>query len=119
MKKLPQSVSKRTACPIATTLDLLGDKWTLLIIRDIALFDRHKNKDFQDAGEGIPTNILADRLRTLVGVGLLEKCPYQSNPPRYEYHLTDAGKGLLPVLEAMAVWAKTYVKGVRIPRLGK
>ncbi len=116
MKKLDRSVARRSACPIATTLDVLGDKWTLLIIRDIALFDKHRNKDFQDAGENIPTNILADRLKMLVQYGILEKRPYQDNPPRYEYHLTAAGRGLLPVLEAMATWAGTHVQGVKPPR---
>ncbi len=117
MKKLSTSVSKRSDCPIATTLDVIGDKWTLLVIRDIGLFDKHKNKDFQEASEKIPTNILADRLRRLVKLGLVEKRLYQSNPPRYEYYLTDAGMGLMPVLKSMAVWAQKYVKGMSIPAL--
>ena len=115
MKKLNKATSKRTNCPIATTLDLLGDKWTLLIIRDIGLFGKHRNKDFQDAGERIPTNILANRLKLLVESGLVEKSPYQDNPPRYEYHLTEAGQGLVPVLQSMAVWADQYVAGVKLP----
>ncbi len=116
MKKLGKSVSKRTACPIATTLDIIGDKWTLLIIRDIAIFNKHKNKDFQDAGEKIPTNILADRLKDLVSNKLLEKRLYQNNPPRYEYYLTDAGKGLIPVIKTMAVWAEKYITGIKTPK---
>ena len=112
MKKLGKSVSKRSLCPIATTLDVVGDKWTLLVIRDIGLFDKHRNKDFQEAGERIPTNILADRLRRLVKQGVVEKRLYQNNPPRYEYHLTDAGIGLLPVLKSMAEWARKYIKGI-------
>lgn len=116
MKKLDKSASKRSACPIATALDVVGDKWSLLIIRDMALFDKHKNKDFQDAVEGIPTNILANRLKLLVDNGLIEKRPYQDNPLRYEYHLTDAGKGLLPVLKSLAVWSENHVKGIKIPK---
>ncbi len=115
MKKISRSVSKRSSCPIATTLDVIGDKWSLLVIRDIRLFGRHRNKDFQQAGEGIPTNILADRLKTLVNKGLLEKHLYQDNPPRYEYYLTEAGEGLLPVIMSMAVWAENYIKGIKIP----
>lgn len=115
VKKLSRSTSRRSGCPIATTLDVIGDKWTLLIIRDIGLFGKHRNKDFQDAGEGIPTNILANRLKLLVENGLLEKRLYQEHPPRYEYFLTDAGKGLVPVLESMATWAQQYVKGIGIP----
>lgn len=117
MKKLRKSLSKRSLCPIATTLDIIGDKWTLLIVRDIGLFDKHKNKDFQEAGEKIPTNILADRLKTLVKNGLVEKRLYQNNPPRYEYYLTDAGLGLLPVIRAMAAWANEFIEGIRIPQL--
>lgn len=117
MKKLSKSVARRSACPIATTLDIIGDKWTLLIIRDIALFDKHKNKDFQDASEKIPTNILAARLKLLVSNKLLEKRLYQDNPPRYEYYLTEAGRGLVPVIKAMAGWAEKYVSGIKIPKI--
>jgi len=116
MEKLDASLAKRSHCPIATTLDVLGDKWTLLIIRDIGLFDKHKNKDFQEAEEGIPTNILANRLKELVSNGLVEKRLYQNNPPRYDYYLTDAGRGLLPVLKSMATWADEFIDGVNIPK---
>ena len=117
MPKLENAVSKRSPCPIATTLDLIGDKWTLLIIRDIALFGKHRNKDFQEAGERIPTNILASRLKRLVNNGLVEKRPYQDNPLRYEYYLTKAGEGLLPILKAMALWAEENISGISIPTL--
>ena len=117
MRKLSKSVSKRSLCPIATTLDVVGDKWSLLVIRDIGLFDKHRNKDFQEAGEGIPTNILADRLKRLEKYGVVERRLYQNNPPRYEYYLTDAGLGLLPVLKSMAKWAQKYVTGINIPDL--
>jgi DNA-binding HxlR family transcriptional regulator len=115
MKKLIPSIPWRSSCPIATTLDLVGDRWTLLIIRDIGLFDKHRYKDFQESSEGIPTNILADRLKLLVDADLVEKVPYQDNPPRYQYHLTDPGKGLLEVVRSMAVWAGKSIKGVNIP----
>lgn len=116
MKKLSNDLSKRSCCPVSTALDIIGDKWTLLIIRDIALFNKHKNKDFQDASENIPTNILADRLKLLVTNQLLEKRLYQNNPPRYEYYLTDAGKGLIPVIKTMADWAEKYISGIKIPK---
>jgi DNA-binding HxlR family transcriptional regulator len=115
MKKLSKSISKRSLCPIATTLEIIGDKWTLLIVRDVGLFDKHKNKDFQEAGEKIPTNILANRLKSLVENGLVEKQLYQNNPPRYGYYLTDAGKGLLPVIRSMAAWAEKHINGIKIP----
>lgn len=107
--------ARRSECPISTTLDIVGDKWSLLLIRDIGLFQKHRNKDFQGAAESIPSNILANRLKQLVKDGLLEKRLYQEHPPRYEYHLTPAGKGLLPVIKAMATWADRYVDGIQIP----
>ena len=113
-KNLNCPAGQRSQCPISSALDFVGDKWSLLIIRDISLFGKHKNKDFQNAGEKIPTNILANRLTSLVKNGLVEKHLYQDKPPRFEYHLTDAGKGLLPVIQSMAVWADSYIDGVSI-----
>lgn len=115
VKRLNRSLAKRSKCPIATALDVVGDKWSLLLIRDIGLFGKHRNKDFQQAAERIPSNILANRLKQLVESGLVEKRLYQQHPPRYEYHLTGAGNGLLPVIKALAKWADRYVDGVRIP----
>ena len=115
MRKSLPAGSRRSNCPIAATLDIVGDKWSLLIVRDIGLFGKHRNKDFQTGVEGIPSNILANRLKWLVTAGLLEKRLYQHNPPRYEYHLTEAGRGLLPVIRSMAAWAERFVDGVRIP----
>lgn len=112
---LPNSIAKRSACPVATTLDLVGDKWSLLIIRDIGLFGRHRNKEFQQASEGIPSNILAARLKALQENGLIRKVPYQDKPPRYEYHLTAAGEDLLPIVREMAKWSAAHVNGVKIP----
>ena len=109
-------MAKRSLCPIATTLDIIGDKWTLLVIRDVGLFGKHKYKDFQEAGEKIPTNILANRLKLLVNHGLVKKRLYQDNPARYEYHLTEAGKGLLPVIKSMAVWAGKHINGIKSPK---
>lgn len=112
---LPAAAAKRSGCPIATTLDLIGDRWTLLLIRDIGLFGKHRNKEFQNGAEGIPSNILASRLKTMVSNGLLEKRIYQNHPPRYEYHLTPAGQGLLEVVRSMALWASRHVEGVQAP----
>ena len=119
MKKLPKSTSKRSPCPVATTLDVIGDKWSLLIIRDIGIYDLHRNKEFQERREGIPSNILASRLKALHKSGLLRKQRYQSNPPRYEYHLTEAGEALLPVVREMALWSANNVAGIRLPNRPK
>jgi DNA-binding HxlR family transcriptional regulator len=111
--------TRRSDCPIASTLDVVGDKWTLLVIRDIGLFGKHRNKDFQAADEGIPSNILASRLKQLVDQGLVEKRLYQAHPPRYEYHLTKPGMELLPIVKSMAKWGVRNIDGVRIPKAPK
>jgi len=89
---------------------LLGDKWTLLVVRDLFL-DRHTFKSFQSSPEGIPSNILADRLKRLEGEGIIRKALYQEHPPRYAYHLTAKGRDLEPVLKAMLTWGSTHMPG--------
>ena len=113
--KLPHTLSRRSTCPIATALDVVGDKWTLLLIRDMGLFEKHRNKDFQTGAEAIPSNILAARLKQLVADGLVGKRQYQAHPPRYEYHLTPSGEALLPVVKALALWASEHVESISLP----
>ena len=115
-KKLPRSVAKRSPCAVATALDLVGDKWTLLIIRDIGFFARHHNKDFRQRVESIPSNILASRLKMLLENGLIQSIPYQNNALRYECFLTESGQGLLPVVKEMAKCGEVHVAGSRMPR---
>ena len=101
---------KRSVCGVACTLDLLGDKWTLLVVRDL-LMGKQTYGELQASPEGIPTNILADRLKRLQAEGVVYKTSYQERPPRYAYHLTDKGKDLLPVLRSMVQWANQHVPG--------
>ena len=77
----------RSRCPIAGALDILGDAWTLLVLRDLLFYDRHRFADFLASGEGISTNVLAARLKRLETCGLVERRRYQERPDRYEYHL--------------------------------
>ncbi|MEZ4707631.1 MAG: helix-turn-helix domain-containing protein [Caldilineaceae bacterium] len=105
------SPSLRSDCPVSAALDIVGDKWTLLIVRDIIINQRHRYGEFANMGEGIPTNILADRLKRLVEFGILEKAPYQQHPPRYEYRLTEKGLDLEPILRAMIQWGLKHVPG--------
>jgi DNA-binding HxlR family transcriptional regulator len=101
---------KRSPCPVASTLDILGDKWTLLVVRD--LFAGKKTySEFQGSPENIPTNILADRLKRLARYEIIEKRPYQTHPVRYEYILTQKGKDLGVVLKAMVHWGETHIRG--------
>jgi len=102
---------KRSVCPITNTLDVVGDKWTLIIIRDLFLGKR-LYQEFLSSPEGISTNILADRLQRLEKAGLIGKAAYQHSPTRYQYTLTEKGMDLKPVLEAMLRWAEKYIPGV-------
>jgi DNA-binding HxlR family transcriptional regulator len=98
----------RSQCPVAASLDLLGDKWSLVVVRDLMIRKR-RYKDFQDSPEGIPTNILANRLRKLEEDGIIKKHPYQEKPVRYEYSLTRKGADLLPVLQQLALWGNKHI----------
>jgi DNA-binding HxlR family transcriptional regulator len=101
----------RSPCPIAGALDVLGDTWTLLVIRDLLYYGKHRFAEFLDSPEGISTNILAERLGRLEERGLVERRRYQDHPPRDEYHLTRRGHDLLPVLGELIKWGKTHVAG--------
>ena len=100
----------RSICPITNTLDLLGDKWTLIIIRDLFL-GKHTYSEFQGSPEGIPTNILAARLKRLLENDLIEKDAYQERPVRYAYSLTDKGKTLAPVVKEIVKWGLNNIPG--------
>jgi DNA-binding HxlR family transcriptional regulator len=100
----------RSVCPIASTLDLVGDKWSLLVVRDL-LHGKTTYTDLSSSPEKIPTNILADRLRRLEAAGLIESSAYQERPTRYAYHLTDKGKALGDILLALVRWGKTHIPG--------
>ncbi len=104
----------RSACPIANVLDIVGDKWTLLVVRDL-MMGKHRYGEFQTSPEAIPTNILAERLKRLEAAGLVKKDFYQDNPPRAEYFLTSKGADLGPILQAMGQWGAQYIPGIVIP----
>lgn len=98
-----------TDCSIAQALDVVGDWWTLLVVRDIA----GGVTRFSDlaAELGVSRKVLTERLAMLVERGVLERRQYSDRPPRSEYHLTDAGRGLLPVLIALQNWGAQHVMG--------
>lgn len=104
----------RSACPVASLLDIVGDKWTLVVVRDLFL-NKHRYGDFLTSSEAIPTNILADRLKRLEAAGIVKRELYQDNPPRAEYFLTTRGADLEPVLSSMLHWGKKYLPGVKGP----
>ena len=98
----------RSDCPIATSLETLGDRWTLVLVRDL-LAGKGKYSDFLDSPEGITTSVLADRLSKMEQAGLVSKKPYQLRPKRYEYALTEKGRALLPMLQEMCRWANRFM----------
>ena len=104
----------RSSCPISGALDLLGDRWTLLVIRDLFL-GCQRYGELADGPEGIPTNILAERLVRLEASGIIRSEPYQRNPVRYAYSLTPRGLELKPVLGALAQWGRRHIAGTKIP----
>ena len=111
----PESVRQaRSGCPIASTLDIVGDRWSLVIIRDM-LTGKARFSHFLASPERITTNILADRLAMMEAAGLVAKTAYQDRPTRYEYALTEAGLGLLPVLQDICRWANRYLPGTWTP----
>ncbi len=101
----------RSKCSIARSLEILGDKWTLLIVRDLMWHGRHTFQALQDAAEGVPSNILADRLRRLMDWGLVRREAYSARPPRYSYQLTEEGRALEPVLLQVMRWGHAHLGG--------
>ena len=111
----PDPKPLRSQCPIANTLDIIGDRWTLLIIRDILINGKHRFRAFQEIPEAFPTNILSDRLKRLERWDLIEKRVYQEHPVRYEYHVTEKGASLAPVLRAIETWGTHFFFGSDAP----
>ena len=97
------------ACSIARTLDIVGEKWALLAVREVFLGDRRFDEMVRRTGA--PRDTLAARLRTLVGTGILERRPYSEHPARFEYVLTDAGRDLYPVIVTLMRWGDRYLAG--------
>lgn len=101
----------RSKCSIARTLELVGDRWTLLIVRDLMWHGKHTFQALQASTERIPTNILADRLRRLTAWRLVRREPYQDRPVRHAYHLTETGRTLEPMLLQIMHWGHQRLGG--------
>ena len=96
-------------CNIAQTLNIIGDKWTLLILRQLML--GHKTyKEMQEGLEGIPSNLLSERLKTLEADELITAQLYQNHPPRYKYLLTESGAALADIFYSLLMWGEKHVK---------
>ena len=106
----------RSDCPISFALDLLGDKWSLLVIRDL-IFDKKKfYKEFLQSKEGIATNILSDRLKRLENSGIITSKVYEPLKTQKEYSLTQKGIDLIPMLVEVIVWSDKHHEGLAVPK---
>ncbi|MCZ2108178.1 MAG: helix-turn-helix transcriptional regulator [Dehalococcoidia bacterium] len=100
---------RKVRCPVATTLDLVGDRWSLLVVRDL-LRGHSRFSDLRNTVEGIPSSVLSDRLKALEAAGVVERRFYSDHPPRAEYILTARGHGLGVVVGALASWGERYAE---------
>ena len=94
-------------CPVARTLDMIGERWTILILRDLILHGARRYQDFQESLSGLAPNTLSARLKSLERHNLIERKLYSEHPPRLEYHLTEKGRSLGPIVKALRDWGRT------------
>jgi DNA-binding HxlR family transcriptional regulator len=111
-----RKTKRRSDCPINFALEIFGDRWSLLIIRDLLFRGRRTYGEFRDAGEGIATNILADRLEKLETAGLITRQPDPENGTRYLYSLRERGLDLLPVMLEIIAWSGKHDPDTAVPR---
>ena len=96
-------------CPVARTLDLIGERWTILLLRDLLLHGARRFQDFQASLPGVAPNILSARLKAMEDNGLVRRSLYSERPPRLNYELTDKGKSLGPIVKAMRDWGNKHL----------
>lgn len=109
----------RSGCPISISLETFGDRWSLLVIRDLMFTERRRFNEFLAAGEGIATNVLADRLRRLEATDLIARAPDAEDGRKAVYRLTRKGMDLAPVLVELVIWAARYEDTEAPPALVK
>ncbi|MEO1084474.1 MAG: helix-turn-helix domain-containing protein [Acidobacteriota bacterium] len=113
MSQEDRRLARRSVCPLACTLDLIGDRWTLLVIRDL-MVGKRQFKELTASPERIATNILTNRLDRLQQQGLIERRPSSEHAGRSTYHLTDKGRTLEPVMVAITDWGLEYLEGTEV-----
>lgn len=101
--------NKRSKCPISCALDIFGDKWTLLIIRDLMFNEKNTYGDFLKSSEGIATNILASRLQSLEENNIIEKLEHPKSKAKNLYRLSQKGIDLLPIMVEINIWSEKYL----------
>ena len=100
----------RSVCPISSGLDVLGDKWSLLIVRDLIIHGTRTYSEFRESPEHVATNILANRLRLLTSLGIIERTDPDGVARNNAYRLTPSGAALRPVLEELGKWSQTHLR---------
>jgi DNA-binding HxlR family transcriptional regulator len=95
-------------CPVARAMDIIGERWAPLILRDLLLHKSRRFQDFQEALPGIAPNTLSERLKALEGHGIIARRQYEDHPPRFEYVLSDKGKTLGPIIKALRDWGARH-----------
>ena len=110
-------LKQRSTCPISTSLDVLGDKWTLLILRDIVFAGKSTYGQFLQAAEKMATNILADRLAVLEAHGLLTKAVAADKKSKFTYRLTEKGVDVVPILVELVLWGAKHCSTIVDPSL--
>ena len=110
---MPIQAFSELNCSIARPLSILGERWALLVVRDVFL-GRRRFDEMQDS-LGVASNVLSQRLATLTDEGILERRPYSEHPERFEYRLTQKGLDLQPVLLALLAWGDRYMAGEGAP----
>ena len=103
-----RTITRRSECPISYTMDIFGDKWTLLIMRDLLLYHKDSFSDFLCSDEKIATNILTDRLNVLQKEGFVTKHTSPSNRSKFLYRPTEKAIELIPILMEITLWAEKY-----------
>lgn len=104
-------------CPVARTLDIIGERWTILILRDLFLFGPRRFQDLQNSLSGVAPNTISARIKTLMDAGVIEREFYSKHPPRAVYSLTQRGLALKPALLALRDWGERYTDGPPAPRV--
>ena len=104
-----ETYKKRSECPLSCSLDVFGDKWSLLIIRDLMFGNKSTYNDFLKSDEGIATNILASRLKGLEENGIIEKTAHPDSKAKILYKLTSKGIDLLPIIMEVYIWSEKYL----------
>jgi DNA-binding HxlR family transcriptional regulator len=103
-----KTISRRSECPISYTMDIFGDKWTMLIMRDLLLYGKDSFSDFLCSDEKIATNILTDRLNVLLQEGFVTKHTAPTNKSKFLYRPTEKAIELIPILSEITLWAEKY-----------